>query len=77
MSVPFLAGSAGPSFLLQLRGLFARWGAWQASCAAPYCEAPWHNSRLLSDAGLTGEPGPAAALDAIRLESVYRSHWML
>ncbi|WEX89244.1 hypothetical protein PZN02_001804 [Sinorhizobium garamanticum] len=77
MSVPFLAGSAGLSFATQLRGLFARWRAWQTSYAAPCCEAPWHNPRLLSDAGLSDEPGRLPDLDATRLESVYRSHWML
>lgn len=77
MTVPFLAGSAGASFVMQLQGLFVRWRAWQAANAAPCCEAPWHNPRLLSDAGLPGEPGWPVDLDAMRLEPVYRSHWML
>ncbi|MBP1885295.1 hypothetical protein J2Z50_003585 [Ensifer mexicanus] len=77
MSVSFLAGSAGSSFAMQVQGLLARWRAWQASYAAPCCEAPWHNPRLLRDAGLPSEPRWPTDLDATRLESLYRSHWML
>ncbi|MBB4185982.1 hypothetical protein GGE07_002632 [Sinorhizobium terangae] len=77
MSVPFLAGSAGSSLAFQLQGLVARWRVWQAAQAAPYPEAPWHNPRLLNDAGLPGEPGWLADLDATRLDPAYRSHWML
>ncbi|MCA1439761.1 hypothetical protein I6F07_05880 [Ensifer sp. IC4062] len=77
MSVPFLAGSAGPSFATQLRGLIVRWRVWRASYGVPCCEAPWHNARLLSDAGLPSERDWPADRDATRLDAVYRSHWML